>query len=319
MEQAQYKHLVASLEGLTDAQFDELVQTLRERQDADGVQRLIMARMAQEGCCPRCQSTRKFKHGIEFGAQRFRCKDCNKTYTATTGTPFHRLRDKSKLLENAACMADGLSIRKTAARMDISVKKAFRWRHKFLAFLNQQKPSALAGIVEADETFFAVSYKGQRKNIPRTPKKRGGKSKDGTGAEKTAVVVAVQRGTQVAFDQVLDRATAATLTEALRPVLSADAVLSTDGNASYWTVAKELEVESGYFVSQVHGKGGNGPWHVQSVNRYDSSLKSWMARFRGVATKYLANYLGWRRLLDRFKDNLTPQQFLFHALRTSYQ
>jgi len=33
----------------------------------------------------------------------------------------------------------------------------------------------------------------------------------------------------------------------------------------------------------------------------------------------LANYLGWRRLLDRFKDNLTPQQFLFHALRTSYQ
>jgi transposase-like protein len=311
--------LVASLEGLTDAQFDELVQVMRERQDADGVQRLIMARMAEQGCCPRCQSTRKFKHGFEFGAQRFRCKDCNKTYTATTGTPFHRLRDKPKLLENAACMADGLSIRKTAARMDISVKKAFRWRHKFLAFLNQQKPSALSGIVEADETFFAVSYKGQRKAMPRTPKKRGGKSKDGTGSEKTAVVVAVQRGTQVAFDQVLDRATAATLTEALRPVLSADAVPSTDGNASYWTVAKELEVESGYFVSQVHGKGGSGPWHVQSVNRYDSSLKSWMARFRGVASKYLANYLGWRRLLDRFKDNLTPQQFLFHALRTSYQ
>jgi len=44
-----------------------------------------------------------------------------------------------------------------------------------------------------------------------------------------------------------------------------------------------------------------------------------MARFRGVATKYLANHLGWRRLLDRFQDSLTPQQFLFHALRTTYQ
>jgi len=33
--------------------------------------------------------------------------------------------------------------------MDISVQKAFRWRHKFLAFLNQQKPSALSGVVEA--------------------------------------------------------------------------------------------------------------------------------------------------------------------------
>lgn len=319
MEQSRYEQLVASLEGLTQEQAQALLQALRERQDADGVQRLIMARLAHEGGCPRCQSTSRYKHGIECGAQRFRCKDCGKTYTATTGTPFHRLRDKTKLLENAACMVDGLSVRKTAARVDISVQKAFRWRHKFLAFLNQQKPSALSGVVEADETFFPVSYKGQRKAMPRTPKKRGGKAKDGSGAEKTAVVVAVQRGTQVAFDQVLERCTAAALTQALRPVLGQDAVLSTDGNASYWTVADELKVDSGFFVAQYHGKGGNGPWHVQSVNRYDSSLKSWMTRFRGVATKYLANYLGWRRLLDRFRDNVTPEQFLFHALRTSYQ
>ena len=307
IEQAQYKQLMASLEGLTEAQIDELRQVLRQRQDADGVQRLIMAPMAEQGSCPRCQSSRKVKHGTEFGAQCFRCKDCGKTFTATTGTPFHRLRNKSNLLENAACIADGLSVRKTAARLGFSVQKTFRWRHRFLDFLDQQKPSALAGIVEGDETFFPVSYKGQRKSMPRTPKKRGGKAKDGAGTEKTAVVVAVQRGTQVVFDQVLERTTGADLTEALRPVLGTDAVLSTDGNAAYWTVAEDLQVESGYFVSQYHGKGGHGPGHVQSVNRYDSSLKPWMTRFRGVATKYLANYLGWRRLLDRFKDQLTPE------------
>jgi len=216
-------------------------------------------------------------------------------------------------------MADGLSVRKTAARLKISVQKAFRWRHKFLAFLNEQKPAGLTGIVEADETQFPVSYKGQRKGMPRPAKKRSGKTRNGGGTEKTTVVVAVQRGTSMTFDQVIERGTAVALTEALRPVLSADAVLSTDGNAAYWTVAKELGVASGSFVSAYHGKGGDGIWHVQSVNRYDASLKTWIARFRGVATKYLANYLGWRRLLDRFKDNLTPQQFLFHALRTSYQ
>ena len=155
--------------------------------------------------------------------------------------------------------------------------------------------------------------------MPRTPKKRGGKAKDGSGTDKTAVVVAAQRGTQIVFDWVLERTTAAALTQALRPVLGQDAVLSTDGNASYWTVAEEPQVASGFFVSQYPGKGGNGPWHVQSVNRYDSSLKSWMARFRGVATKYLANYLGWRRSLDRFKDKLTPEQFMFHALRKDHQ
>ncbi|MDC0947829.1 IS1595 family transposase [Gammaproteobacteria bacterium] len=207
MEQTRYKHLVASLEGLTDAQLDELLETLQQHHDADGVQRLIMARLAEHGSCPRCQSANRNKHGVEFGSQRFRCKDCGKTYSATTGTPFHRLRDKTKLLENAACMADGLSVRKTAAKMDISVQKAFRWRHKFLSFINEQKPSALSGVVEADETFFPVSYKGQRQSMPRKSKKRGGKAKDDASTEKTAVVVAVQRGTQVTYDQVLEQAT----------------------------------------------------------------------------------------------------------------
>ena len=211
-----------------------------------------------------------------------------------------------------------LSVRKTAVRLAISPQKAFRWRHKFLDFLRQQQPKALMGIVEVDETVFPVSYKGQRKGMPRASKQRPGKTQDSAGAEKTTVVVAVQRGTSFEFDHVLAHGTAVALTEALRPVLSADAVLSTDGNAAYWTVAKELGVASGSFIAAYHGHGGDGVWHVQSVNRYDSSLKTWMTRFRGVATKYLANYLGWRRLLDRFKDNLTPQQFLFHALRTAY-
>ncbi|MDR2837745.1 MAG: hypothetical protein LBV49_04125, partial [Azonexus sp.] len=48
-------------------------------------------------------------------------------------------------------------------------------------------------------------------------------------------------------------------------------------------VAKDLNVESGFFVAAFHGKGGDGPWHVQSVNRYDATLKGWIARFRGVA------------------------------------
>ena len=319
MEQAEYKKLLASLEGLTDEQVDDLLSALRRRKDTDGVQRLVQGLVAEQHCCPHCASENFVKFGFSSGSQRFRCKDCRKTFNALTGTPFNRLRGKEKLLENAACMADGLSVRKTAARTGMSVRKAFRWRHKFLGLLNGQKPAALSGVVEADETSFPVSYKGQKKGLPRAAKKRGGKNKDGSGGEKTKVVVAVQRGAKVEFDQILPDATAVRLTEALRPLLAPDAVLSTDGNAAYWSVADELDVEAGHFVSAFHGKGGNGVWHVQSVNRYDSSLKTWMKRFRGVATRYLANYLGWHRLRDRFSDALTPQQFLFRALRPAYQ
>ena len=43
----------------------------------------------------------------------------------------------------------------------------------------------------------------------------------------------------------------------------------------------------------------DGAWHVQNVNAYHSRLKSWIHKFRGVATCYLENYLGWFRALDR--------------------
>jgi hypothetical protein len=38
--------------------------------------------------------------------------------------------------------------------------------------------------------------------------------------------------------------------------------------------------------------------HINNVNAYHGRLKQWLARFNGVATKNLPNYLGWRRALE---------------------
>ncbi len=318
MDITAYKVFVSQLENLADDQVVDVSEKLRLRHNSSTVQKLAAERFSEAGCCPHCRSSRVAKHGLARGSQRFRCGECRKTFSALTGTPFHRMRNKDKLLENAACMSDGLSLKKTAARLGITVTRAFTWRHKFLSFLNRQKPQALTGMVEADETMFPQSFKGQRSDMPRMSKRHGGPCKDGTGLEKVAVMVVVQRGTRKAYDHVMADGSTPSLTEALRPALGTDAVLVTDGNAGYLTVAAELKVKHERFVSSYHGKGGKGPAHVQSVNRYDSTLKTWMARFRGVASKYLANYLGWRRLLDRFEDALTPQQFMFHAMRVNY-
>jgi hypothetical protein len=77
--------------------------------------------------------------------------------------------------------------------LGFSVDKTFRWRHKFLQFLSLQQPAALIGVVEADETLFARSYKGPRKGLPRAAKKRAGPPKEGGGADKVLVRVALQR------------------------------------------------------------------------------------------------------------------------------
>jgi transposase-like protein len=41
-----------------------------------------------------------------------------------------------------------------------------------------------------------------------------------------------------------------------------------------------------------------GAIHVQNVNAYHGRLRGWLLPFRGVASRYLPNYLGWRWALD---------------------
>ena len=50
--------------------------------------------------------------------------------------------------------------------------------------------------------------------------------------------------------------------------------------------------------------------NTANINAYHNRLKSWIARFRGVATKYLSNYLGWHRMLDAARQSMTPETFL---------
>ena len=39
-----------------------------------------------------------------------------------------------------------------------------------------------------------------------------------------------------------------------------------------------------------------------------------MVRFHGVATKYLVNYLGWRRMLERYAKRIQPEFCLQEAV-----
>lgn len=56
-----------------------------------------------------------------------------------------------------------------------------------------------------------------------------------------------------------------------------------------------------------------GAIHIQNVNAWHSRFKSWLVRFRGVASRYLVNYSGWQRLLDE-QRLCTPMQWLRAAI-----
>ena len=62
-------------------------------------------------------------------------------------------------------------------------------------------------------------------------------------------------------------------------------------------------------VSVRHGV--HGAIHVQNVNAYRRRLRDWLAPFRGVSSRYLPNYLGWRRRPDGGKVTSADHLFRF--------
>ena len=75
---------------------------------------------------------------------------------------------KDKWVAQAEAMIDGVTIAQAAKRCGVDYSTAFRWRHRFLASLASDKPGALSGIVEADETVILESFKGKRAGMPRS-------------------------------------------------------------------------------------------------------------------------------------------------------
>ena len=120
----------------------------------------IEARFAAAPRCPRCQSAAVTKWGSANAMRRYRCKACNVTFNALTGTPLAQLHKRELWIGHAQALADGISLRKVAASLDIDLTTAFRWRHRFLKTPKTLKPKVLDGTVEADETYFLHSEKG---------------------------------------------------------------------------------------------------------------------------------------------------------------
>jgi len=62
--------------------------------------------------CPHCSSTKVYKRGKQRGVQMYRCNDCNKWYSETTGTPLYDIKLKHKWQSYLNCMEQGMPIKK---------------------------------------------------------------------------------------------------------------------------------------------------------------------------------------------------------------
>ena len=310
MKPADFQALSAEIGKLTPHQRKLLSKRLDKIQNVQAVNTLIESKVTTASTCPKCGHDKIARWGSASGLQRYRCVACKATFNALTGTPLARLRKKEKWLDYAQQMQQGTSIRKSAQACDVHRNTAFRWRHRFLDSPNGNKPAGLSGIAQADETFFLESFKGKKKAMPRASRKCGSKAaKPGLSNEQIPMLICRDRAGNTT-DFILKKDDRQHLVEALKPILPSDTILCTDGCRAMVGVARQLGITHGPVNLSPGIRVVAGVYHVQNVNAYDSRLKTWMRSFNGVATCHLANYLGWRRYLDRSRANSTAASFL---------
>jgi hypothetical protein len=215
----------------------------------------------------------------------------------STSSTLARLRHKGRWLDYLGSMLDSHSIRRAAAQLG-GAATSLRWRHRFLALSKDDRPQFLSGIAEADEMYVLESHKGAR-TLGLAPRKRGGKAtKRGISHEQMCILVARDRTGQT-LDWVPGKGpvTSTQLHDHLEARLQSDVLLVTDAHGAYRAFAREAGI-SHEAVNVKAGTRVRGAIHVQNVNAYHSRLRRWLLPFRGVASRYLGNYLGWRWALD---------------------
>jgi transposase-like protein len=313
MQARKFEHFLKDLATLTRRQRERLLGLLLPAAKLDRAVDLIEQATAQRLTCPDCGSHQFHKHGRANGLQRYRCRECRRTCNGLTGTPLARLRHKGRWLDYLDGMLESHSIRRAAAQLGVAGATSFRWRHRFLALSKNDRTQRLTGIAEADEMYLLESHKGSR-TLERPARKRGGKAtKRGISNEQMCILVARDRTGQT-LDWVPGKGlvTRAQLHEHLKERLEPDVLLVTDAHAAYRAFARE----AGITHEAVNLKAGvrvRGAIHVQNVNAYHSRLRGWLQPFRGVASRYLGNYLGWRWALDG-KRVKSPDTLLRAAL-----
>src|SRR4051812_49651289 len=320
MREADFEVLLRLVERLGGEQRAALGRALASGSGEPEAGRLLEGASAAARRCPHWGAGGLQRWGPAGGLRRSRCGACRRTFNALTGTSLARLRKKACWLRYGEALAAGVSLAKAAAHCGVHLTTSFRWRHRFLRAPAATR-EALGGVVEADETFFRRSHKGSRRwrrgDAPpgRGPRRRGERAgKRGLSAGQVPALIARDRAGHT-VDAVLPDLGAEAIKVVLAPVVAGDAVLCSDGAKAYaaFAAGHGLHHEPVNLAAGIRVR--DGAFHIQNVNAYHGRLKGWMGRFNGVATRYLPNYLGWRRTLERAAEPSASKTWLLAAAR----
>jgi transposase-like protein len=299
MDKNKYHKYVTGLNDLSPEQYRNLkdnIETIDQKKK--------VANMLEKGeviNCPYCSSKDFIKNGVRDDLQRYQCKSCGKNYNILTGTPLAGLRKKGRWLNFCECLSNSISVRKAAVLTGVDNTTSFGWRHRFLKNANQLKPKSLSGVSESIETSFKYSEKGTT-NI---------KHKELIGKD---IYVGINKDrARNTFDSIIVDLKSSLLEKHFSTIFPKDILFCSSNNNVYKSFVKKQKLVHGSLNISKGEFKRKEVVHIENARKYKKDLHDWMYRFRGVATKYLGNYLSWFREQDEYLNNIPPKVLLLRA------
>ena len=106
-----------------------ILQSLRAEFEGKGkLLEVVQSENKIKKACPHCGAARVHKRGKQNDVQMYKCSECTKWFSSTTGTPLWDIKRKDKWQSYLNCMQQGMSIKKTAKEIGICIQTSFDWR-----------------------------------------------------------------------------------------------------------------------------------------------------------------------------------------------
>lgn len=161
-----FKEILADIDKLTDEQISQLMAALEVKKAGSQITKdSIKEDNGTPLACPHCGSISIKKHGKADGRQRYRCKDCNKTFCETSQTlMYHSRLTPAQWKGLLLGMVQNLTLKEIADTIDTSITTVWHNRHKVCVALEEvyKEQAGFIDIAECDEYYTPVSFKGKR-------------------------------------------------------------------------------------------------------------------------------------------------------------
>jgi transposase-like protein len=268
-----------------------LIRTLRERRQAAGL------------LCPHCDSAHVVRWGWFRSRQRYRCRACRRSFSDLTDTPLRYLKRLDAWPAYTKCLSASRTVRAAAAHTRVATSTAFRWRHLILGAVAYLDQTQLSGLVEFAQTYLPFSTKGHRRGTsPRWEPSLYSPDQMVWARPGCSIVVACDRGGKHRAHCVnTSNVTGEQLRHLFDQTIAGNAVLlCTSGRYGPYARLLVTQIPCRRRLVQVSRANGDrlGAYHNENARLWIRRLLCWLPRFRGVATRYMQNYLGWRGMLD---------------------